>query len=330
MPVPKLLTVKGKKMPEWNLTAGQLNKERAAFRAEASLAAVSFKAAGEGAKKAATKKAVATKTSTQGDTSTAAVSSLVSIKATDLVISKVKMSEMLKLILSRKRKDQKTFTATEWNAYIDAIEAIAAPGAASPTYKEFVNVHVKAMTHAGHSWGVHTMGGMKGTNFLAWHREYLAKLEARLMLVNPLVTIPYWDWTVNRAIPAQLKNASDLSSWGITRGGSFNPGDLPTKADIDTVNDKKTFDAFQTALEGPHGWVHNAVGGTMATSSSPADPLFWLHHSFVDKIWADWQKTHTNAAHKPSNLTEKMQPPPIITRKVSEVLKISTLGYFYG
>jgi len=329
MPIPKLLTIKGKIMPEWDLTPGQLDKEQASFRAAASLEAISFKAVTKGVKKATSKKAAAKKSAKSEDVSRAAVSSLVSIKATDLLISRAKMAEMLKLVMARKRKDQKTFTATEWNAYIDAIEAIAAPGAASPTYKEFVNIHVKAMTHAGHEWGVHTMMGMKGRNFLAWHREYLVKLEARLMLVNPLVTIPYWNWVVNRTIPTELKNPSDLTSWGITRGSSFSPSDLPTQADVNSVMGKTTFDAFQTAIESPHNWVHNAVGGTMATSSSPADPLFWLHHAFVDKLWADWQKTHTGASHKPSNLTETMQPPPVITRKVSEVLKTNSLGYIY-
>jgi hypothetical protein len=316
-------------MPEWNLTANQLDKEQAAFRAAASLEAASARAAAKGARKAPKKKAALKKAASKASLSGDPISTLVSIKPKDLVIDRLKMAEMFKLVMARKRKDQKNFSATEWNTYIDAIEAIAAPGAASPTYQEFVAIHVKAMTNAGHAWGVHTMMGMKGRNFLAWHREYVAKLEARLMLVNPLVTIPYWNWIVNRAIPAQLKNPSDLTAWGITRGSSFNPSDLPTQSDINSVMSKNTFDAFQTALESPHGWVHNAVGGTMQTSSSPADPLFWLHHAFVDKLWADWQKTHTSTSQKPSNLTETMQPPPIITRKVSEVLKTNSLGYIY-
>jgi tyrosinase len=333
MPVPKLLTFKGTKMPEWNLTAAQLDKEQAAFRQEAAAEAMSLKDAAKGAKKAgekATAKKAAKKKPASAAAAKAMVSPLVLTSHKELVIDKVKIADLVKLILARKRKDQKTFTATEWNTYIDAIEAIAAPGAASPTYKDFVNVHVKAMTGAGHAWGVHTMMGMKGRNFLAWHREYLARLEARLMLVNPLVTIPYWNWVVNRSVPSQLSNASDLASWGIARG-TFDAGGLPTQADINSVMLKNTFDTFQSALEGgPHNWVHNAVGGTMATSGSPADPLFWLHHANVDRIWADWQKTHTSASQKPSNLTEQMQPPPIITRKVSDVLSTNALGYVYA
>lgn len=32
-----------------------------------------------------------------------------------------------------------------------------------------------------------------------------------------------------------------------------------------------------------------AISGTMLLASSPNDPVFFLHHCFVDKLWADWQ-----------------------------------------
>lgn len=44
------------------------------------------------------------------------------------------------------------------------------------------------------------------------------------------------------------------------------------------------FAGFQAMLQGTvHGGTHMAVGGNMAGSSSPTDPLFWLHHTFIDK-----------------------------------------------
>ena len=46
-------------------------------------------------------------------------------------------------------------------------------------------------------------------------------------------------------------------------------------------------DAF---FEGRHGAVHNWVGGPMADlPNSPADPVFWLHHSFIDCLWEDFR-----------------------------------------
>jgi tyrosinase len=332
MPIPKLVTTKGVKMDAWNLTTSQLSKAQAAFR---EVIPPSFdleapaqpKAAKKGAKKAAKKRSPRVMAAPE-----AFGSSLTIIKPKDLIISKEWWKKLVLVVQNRKRKNQKDLTATEWNAYIDAIEAIAAPGAASPTFQEIVGVHIQAMdpnNHAAHGWGVHTMGSHNGRNFLAWHREYLAKLEARLMLVNPLVTIPYWNWVVDRAVPPQLSSPSDLAAWGVTRG-TLDPNDLPVKSDVNLVMSKNSFNSFQKALEdGPHNWVHNAVSGTMAMSASPADPLFWLHHAYVDKLWADWQKTHTGAKHKPSNQTETLKPPPIITRKVSQVINTTSLGYSY-
>ncbi len=228
----------------------------------------------------------------------------------------------------RVRKNQKNLTAVEWARFIHAIEGLAEPAVPAPRYQDFVEIHRLAMdTAAGQMWGAHTMGGMDGRNFLIWHREYLAKLEAALMAINPLVTIPYWDWVNDRAIPPQLTDPADLAEWGVTRG-VFNAGGLPTAPTINAVLANATFTPFEGALEGPHGWVHNAVGGTMATSTSPKDPLFWLHHAFIDKLWAEWEVAHAGA--NPPNMTETLQPPPIMTRKVSEVLSTQALGYVYA
>jgi len=235
----------------------------------------------------------------------------------------------------RIRKNQKDLTTIEWLRFIHAVEALAEPSAPSPNFDDFVDVHHKAMTdHAGHAWGAHTMGTHDGRNFLTWHREYLAKLEARLRLINPLVTIPYWNWVEDRAIPPQLNDPADIASWGITRGGSFNASILPDAVWINTLMGtgvtRPCFTAFSSALEGPHGTVHNVIGGTMSGSRSPADPIFWLHHAFIDKLWADWQVTNSGASFNPPNMTETLQEPPIFSRKVSGVISTQALGYVYS
>ncbi|SPO05561.1 related to monophenol monooxygenase (tyrosinase) [Cephalotrichum gorgonifer] len=41
----------------------------------------------------------------------------------------------------------------------------------------------------------------------------------------------------------------------------------------------------------PHRGGHGGVGGTMRDPlGSPADPIFYLHHAWVDKLWFDWQE----------------------------------------
>jgi len=38
-----------------------------------------------------------------------------------------------------------------------------------------------------------------------------------------------------------------------------------------------------------HNSVHNMIGGTMSNTGSCFEPLFMMHHGFIDKIWATWQ-----------------------------------------
>lgn len=232
--------------------------------------------------------------------------------------------------LYRVRKNQKNVSPIEWQRFIHAIEALADSGMPSPTYANFVQVHINAMTMSGMAWGVHSMNS-DGRNFLAWHREYLARIEARLIAINPLVTIPYWDWVTDRtAIPAALTDPADIAEWGITRGPPFNGNSLASASKLNALLAGPNFNTFQTTLEiapGFHNQLHQLVGGTMMTSASPADPLFWLHHAFIDKIWADWQLLHPGV--NPSNPTEKLVPPPMM-RTVAQVLDTRALGYIYA
>jgi hypothetical protein len=32
----------------------------------------------------------------------------------------------------------------------------------------------------------------------------------------------------------------------------------------------------------------------MVDMSSPNDPVFWLHHCNIDRLWAEWQRQHLN------------------------------------
>lgn len=32
----------------------------------------------------------------------------------------------------------------------------------------------------------------------------------------------------------------------------------------------------------------------MGGGNSPADPLFWAHHNFIDRAWYEWQKSHSS------------------------------------
>ncbi|KAJ8495392.1 hypothetical protein ONZ45_g12873 [Pleurotus djamor] len=69
---------------------------------------------------------------------------------------------------------------------------------------------------------------------------------------------------------------------------------------------QKEFESFQ----GPHAAVHLIIGGDMASACpanapigctegsqwAPNEPLFWLHHAMIDKVWSDWQRMHKENA----------------------------------
>ncbi|MEU6486067.1 tyrosinase family protein [Streptomyces sp. NPDC046887] len=104
---------------------------------------------------------------------------------------------------------------------------------------------------------------------------------------------------------------------------------LPTRAEVDSVLAMATYDTapwnsasdgFRNHLEGwrgvnLHNRVHVWVGGQMGTGVSPNDPVFWLHHAFVDKLWADWQARHPGSPYLPAagtpnvvDLNDTMRP----------------------
>ncbi|KAI0271790.1 Di-copper centre-containing protein [Russula aff. rugulosa BPL654] len=70
------------------------------------------------------------------------------------------------------------------------------------------------------------------------------------------------------------------------------------------------FKQFQIAIGVPHGAIHGIVGGdlfggcpTNAPSNctpgpkwAPNDPLFYMHHGTIDKIWSDWQNRNPASA----------------------------------
>jgi len=61
-----------------------------------------------------------------------------------------------------------------------------------------------------------------------------------------------------------------------------------------TVNgcmQRTEFVTFWPCLEGqPHAAGHSGIGGQMDNGvSSPGDPLFWMHHAWLDKLYAEWQ-----------------------------------------
>ncbi|KAK1656697.1 hypothetical protein BDP55DRAFT_624850 [Colletotrichum godetiae] len=60
---------------------------------------------------------------------------------------------------------------------------------------------------------------------------------------------------------------------------------------IEIVQSEKTFETYRPMLEGgPHGIIHSSLGGEMNPTTSPNEPLFFLHHAQIDRLWWKWQQ----------------------------------------
>ncbi|CAA7268248.1 unnamed protein product [Cyclocybe aegerita] len=92
-----------------------------------------------------------------------------------------------------------------------------------------------------------------------------------------------------------------------------------------------TFEQFRLELEGGaaahkmHDGGHYMVGGEMSNFySSPADPLFFVHHATLDRIWWNWQQM------VPSRLTEvsgySTYEPPFSNITLDFELRLGSVG----
>ncbi|KAF8610463.1 Di-copper centre-containing protein [Ceratobasidium sp. AG-I] len=87
-----------------------------------------------------------------------------------------------------------------------------------------------------------------------------------------------------RCLQRKFTNGSRSSMLGNMQGSQH------SSSVVSNIMKKSNFVDFWQALEeGPHDAVHNEIAGDMAAAFSPDDPLFFLHHMNVDRIWALWQ-----------------------------------------
>jgi len=133
--------------------------------------------------------------------------------------------------------------------------------------------------------------------FWSWHRMYLYWFERIVRKMagdcEPCWTLPYWDWTspTQRHLPAPFRDsATELfhaaRKTAMNNGtGSLSAGAVDVAPAFTLVN----FVSASSAVSGPHGSVHIGVGGDMGSVPTAAvDPIFYLHHSNVDRLWNLW------------------------------------------
>lgn len=186
--------------------------------------------------------------------------------------------------------------------------------------------------------------------FLPWHRAYLYRLELALQSKAPRAMLPWWDWPTSRAggIPAAFADedaeggpnplaGADLPPLLTEREGwpshtsrePGDPGELPERGEIERILELSDFNDFSIQLEVQlHNRVHGWVGGTMGEIATAAyDPLFWAHHTMVDRLWSLWQTRHSSRGPRPEIWGRILRG---MDMTVQEVLDTTGLGYEYA
>jgi tyrosinase len=217
-------------------------------------------------------------------------------------------------LMVRVRKNANLLTIGERSRLLAAFATMNNRGMGR--FADFRNVHTNAGDPEAH----------QNAGFAPWHRAYLLDLERELQRIDPSVALPYWrfdqpapglftrdfigvtDPNTGRVL---FSAANPLQFWatdgvsGIVRRPRFNTQtQRATSLQGPVLTEPETFQLGLSAsnppvhrytrfrrYEGnPHGTAHVSFTGSISQIPTAAkDPLFFLLHANVDRLWAKWQ-----------------------------------------
>jgi tyrosinase len=204
-------------------------------------------------------------------------------------------------VMVRIRKNANALTPAERDRLVSAFAQINNQGAGR--FADFRDMHTNVTSPQAH--------GAPG--FLPWHRAYLLDLERELQSIDPTVTLPYWRFdqaspniftldffgVSNSVGTVSFSPTNPLQFWrtdgvpGINRRPFFATNTAPPglRTEAQTLALGNAYPAFRTLEGNPHGSAHTSFGGFISSIGTAArDPLFFLLHCNVDRLWAKWQR----------------------------------------
>lgn len=258
------------------------------------------------------------------------------------------------------------------------VDSVLNPGKQS-RYDDFVQIHKNAMMGPDMFMPMPHRGPL----FFPWHRVLLRQFERALQSAaqDSSITVPYWDWSLtgpnspftddffggdgdsaqnHRVITGPFafgQKNFEIRVWDDTSGdsglrrefGTDPTATLPSAADVASALTKIPYSpgpgSWEVTCEGGlHNPVHRWVGGNMEDATSPNDPIFFLHHCYIDLLWEQWKKQHPSTApYLPTSggngldLTSTLvfnnsgRPAPWVGAwKVQDTLDTQKLGYTYA
>lgn len=218
------------------------------------------------------------------------------------------------------------------------VDSVLKPGIMN-RYDDFVQVHKNAMM--GPDMLMPMPHG--GPLFFPWHRVLLRQFELALKSAagDTNIAIPYWNWELSgndnpftddfmggdgdsvqgdRVVSGPFAYANNQFKIRVWDGSSGDDGllrvfgteptsYLPTPTQVASSLTKTPYSPSTNSWErncegGLHNPVHNWIGGNMGDATSPNDPIFFLHHCYIDLLWENWRKQHpTSAPYLPTSGT---------------------------
>ncbi|KAI0514703.1 hypothetical protein F5B22DRAFT_228073 [Xylaria bambusicola] len=248
---------------------------------------------------------------------------------------------------SHVRFEWDSYSRSDRTAFVQAIKCLQSkPSGGSQytgsqsRYEDLVSVH-RGMTANIHQTAM----------FLVWHRYFVWVFEQ--MLRDECAfdrAMPWWDETKHAGAFAQSDVFSDAwfghlpAKTSDGQGTCIESGEFagttlhvgPGTGNSDhclsrAVDESQTaqcnndftnsclamgsYDEFRDCFElGPHGYGHNGVGAVMAeVSASVGDPIFFMHHLFVDHTFRIWQNANPSRRTTISGCADKASPCTPIT-----------------
>ena len=206
-------------------------------------------------------------------------------------------------VMVRVRKNANNMSSQERGRFLSVLKTLKTNNG----YQPFIAVHGVAGNEA------HT-----GPGFLPWHRAFILDLERELQRIDPSVALPYWKFDAaapiifssafmgSKPIPGNTEVTLDdnnpigiwggpTSTTGIIRTTLFADGGIPVLRDeTATFSWGTIYDDFDRMEGNPHGPAHTQGGSgsddwLKTAPTAVNDPLFFLLHSNVDRLWAKWQ-----------------------------------------
>jgi len=216
-------------------------------------------------------------------------------------------------LMVRVRKNANTLTDEERDRFLSAIVTLNQRG----DFVDFQNIHTSDTSREIHGRSC----------FLPWHRLYLLDLERKLQAVDPSVSLPYWRFdepapnlftrdflgVADASGLVQFSSSNPMVNWRLTVFGEGSGRirrlpqfDTATEPAAQVQNDeaatlnlgttgvgnraRTNFENFERMEGDPHGSAHISFSGQVSEiGRAPADPLFFMLHANVDRLWAKWQ-----------------------------------------